>query len=68
MENNFQRLLITSVVAERLGLAEQTLRTWRMRGEGPPWIRLSDSPSGAVRYPEDGLHEWLESRERAIAC
>lgn len=50
----------TPAVARRLGLAEITLRKWRMqdRREGPAWIKCGKS----VRYREADIEAWLERR------
>ncbi len=41
------------------GLAPITLRTLRMRGDGPAYIKLGR----AVRYDVRDLDSWLESRK-----
>jgi predicted DNA-binding transcriptional regulator AlpA len=51
----------TQQAAEFLGLKPRTLEVWRMRGEGPPHIRLG---SRTIRYLEADLQEWLESKRR----
>ncbi len=52
------RLLTSKEAAERLGLKDQTLREWRVRGYGPEFVRISRT---RVRYRPDSL----ESFERA---
>jgi predicted DNA-binding transcriptional regulator AlpA len=37
-----------------------TLRAWRCRGSGPPFLRLS---ARTVRYRRDQVDAWLRSRE-----
>lgn len=59
------RLLSPSEVADRLGVTERTLESWR-RGEvistsGPPWLMLS---GGTIRYAVEDLQAWLRSRRR----
>ena len=49
------RLITTCEVAERLGVCAETVLRWVRRGELPA-IRL---PSGALRFPETMLDEWL---------
>lgn len=52
--------LMTDVeVAVMLGLTAQTLRTWRMKGQGPCFAKLGD----AVRYDEDDVKAWVEERK-----
>jgi hypothetical protein len=58
------RLLSSNAAAELLGIAPQSLRLARFRGNGPPFLRLSDAPSGRVYYAEDELAAWVASRPR----
>ena len=59
------RILKTRTVAERLGCSPQALRVKRMKGDGPPWVRLSRNRVG---YEERSLEEWIRSRTfRSIA-
>lgn len=50
-------------VAETTGLAPSTLAKMRSRGGGPPFVKVGR----IVRYPEDKLLEWLESRTQRCA-
>lgn len=52
-----QRYLTEAQVAQLTGLSAVTLRCWRSRRTGPPFVKLG----GAVRYPADRLSEWCES-------
>lgn len=45
-------------VAEVLGVSRSSLQKWRCRGCGPPFCKLG---AKCVRYPESGLHKWLEA-------
>jgi len=38
-----------------------------MRGDGPPFIRLSDSPSARGYYPEAEFLAWLVARPRRVS-
>ena len=60
------KLLSGEQVASILGIKPQSLRLRRMRGQGPPFVRLSDSPNARVVYREDDLHAWLEARPRYL--
>jgi predicted DNA-binding transcriptional regulator AlpA len=51
--------------ATRTGVAENTLAKWRMRGEGPPFVKLSRGKQGHVRYRESDLERWMAERVRA---
>jgi predicted DNA-binding transcriptional regulator AlpA len=55
-----QILLAPREVAQRLRLAPSTLAKLRLRGGGPPYIKLG----AAVRYPEDSLIQWIASQRR----
>ena len=47
-------------VAELTGTARSTLSKMRLRGDGPPFVRVGVS----VRYPEDDLREWQSALPR----
>ncbi|OPZ79906.1 MAG: Helix-turn-helix domain protein [Actinobacteria bacterium ADurb.Bin444] len=49
----------TRSAAEYLGLSPKTLEKLRWQGGGPAYYRL-----GGVRYLQDDLDEWRESRRR----
>lgn len=53
------RLLNTAEAARVLGVAEQTLRLWRIRGGGPRFVRVSKS---RTFYNPLDLHRWIEER------
>jgi predicted DNA-binding transcriptional regulator AlpA len=55
-----QTLLSPREVAQRLKLAPSTIAKLRLRGGGPPYIKLG----AAVRYPEDSLTLWIASQRR----
>ena len=57
-------MLSTKEVAEAFGLADQTLRQWRMKGEGPPYYRVGDGQRYRVRYDVEKVEAWLIERER----
>jgi predicted DNA-binding transcriptional regulator AlpA len=54
-------LLREKEVAGILGLSSATLRNWRTRGDGPPFVRLSGR---AIRYEPVALREWVTQRRR----
>ncbi len=49
-------------VAELLGVNEHTLYKWRVRGDGPPFVKLSDKRHARVRYERESLADWLRTR------
>lgn len=51
-------LLSEEEAAEFLGYSKRALQNWRHRGDGPPFIRISER---AVRYRRRDLIEWCES-------
>ena len=53
-------LLTPKEAANRLGLSSSWLAKARMRGDGPPYIRIGR----AIRYPEDALIQWMKGRWR----
>ncbi|QDG76717.1 AlpA family transcriptional regulator [Labrenzia sp. PHM005] len=51
-------LLNETKAAEYLGLSIRTLQAWRVRGEGPVFVKLGR----AVRYRPDDLQAWVNDR------
>lgn len=45
-------------VSDDLGVSVDTLRRMRERGDGPPWIEVSER---SVRYPSDLYQAWKNS-------
>lgn len=54
------KLLSTKEAARLLGLAAQTLRRWRCRGSGPPFVKLS---TNRVAYRAEALENFVADRE-----
>lgn len=48
--------------AELLGVQEQTLRAWRVKGKGPTYIRYG-GPRGRVRYAPNDVEAWLTAQK-----
>ena len=48
--------------AEMLGVQEQTLRAWRVKGNGPEYIRYG-GPRGRVRYAREDVDAWLAGQK-----
>jgi hypothetical protein len=55
-------VLSTADAARYLCLAVPTLKTWRMAGAGPPYVRLSPRKCG---YLVRDLDAFLDSRRRS---
>jgi len=55
-----ERLLTPKEAAEVLRLSRSWLAKARMRGDGPPYVKLRRS----IRYGEAALAQWMKSRLR----
>jgi hypothetical protein len=53
-------------IADMLGLSLEVLQSWRMTDAGPPYIKLSASNSGRVRYQRDRVLSWQRSVQRVV--
>jgi predicted DNA-binding transcriptional regulator AlpA len=53
-------LLTAKEAADRLKISPSWLAKARMRGDGPPYIRVGRS----IRYSEAALLQWMKSRQR----
>jgi hypothetical protein len=47
-------------VAIARGVEKRALRAERQRGDGPPWIKVSNQ----IFYSEQGFRDWLKSIEQ----
>ena len=56
----FERLLTPKEAADRLRVSLSWLAKARMRGDGPPFIRVGRN----VRYSEAALIQWMRSQQR----
>ena len=54
------KLLTPKEAAQLLKVSESWLAKARMRGDGPPFIKIGR----AIRYSEGGLLQWMKSRTR----
>jgi excisionase family DNA binding protein len=55
-----ERLLTPKEAADLLRVSMSWLAKARMRGDGPPYIRIGRS----IRYSEAALLQWMKSRQR----
>jgi predicted DNA-binding transcriptional regulator AlpA len=53
-------LLTAKEIGTRLRVSLSWLAKARMRGDGPPYIRIGRS----IRYGEDALAQWMKSPQR----
>ena len=58
-----ERLMTSKQLAEVLGLNPQTLRVWRLNGEGPPYVKFGDAKRARVRYDQHKVEQWLAEQE-----
>jgi hypothetical protein len=57
-------LLTESAAAELLSVSVPTVRAWRVRNQGPAYVKLSprgDGSSGAIRYRRADLFAFVEA-------
>ena len=54
-----ERLLSTATAAETLGVSPSTLEGWRVRGGGPPYVKVAGR---VVRYRPSDLDKWVAAR------
>ena len=52
-------LLNERQAASFLNFTARALQTWRQKGDGPPFVRVS---SRAIRYRQRDLNQWAEER------
>ncbi|MBZ0089746.1 MAG: helix-turn-helix domain-containing protein [Thermoanaerobaculia bacterium] len=53
-------LIDTKQAAQRLGVSPRTVENWRVRGDGPPFLRLSRTKG--VRYRLEDLERFVAER------
>ena len=62
LTHHLESLFTTRQLAKYLGLKEQTLRKWRLSGDGPQYVRLGDGPRARVVYRMADIQKWLDAR------
>jgi len=60
-QSPIRRRLTEKEAAARLALSARTLQQWRVRGGGPPFLKLGAS----VRYDAAALDSWADAQQRA---
>jgi hypothetical protein len=53
-------------LAEILGLPKEALQSWRITEVGPPYLKLSRSAKGRVRYCLEHVFEWQRKCQRVV--
>jgi predicted DNA-binding transcriptional regulator AlpA len=56
-QNSRERLFTPNEAADFLRVSESWLAKARMRGDGPPYVKIGRS----IRYPESALLQWMKS-------
>jgi hypothetical protein len=56
-----EALLLPAEAAYVLGVSPRSLEAWRVRGGGPPYLKISPR---AVRYRRSTLFDWAAERAR----
>ncbi len=56
---NFEIVYDEKGAAKLLKMQELTVRTWRSRGKGPPYVKIN----GAVRYFKSSIVKWMREHE-----
>lgn len=65
MTTQTKELLTQEQVAELLQIHPGTLENWRMRGEGPQFIKLGNKRRSPIRYWRDAVEDWLHNPDVA---
>jgi len=52
-------MLSAREVAAVVGVHPDTVKEWRKRRVGPPYVKTD---TGRIRYPENELQQWLQNR------
>lgn len=59
-----KELMTTNEAAEYLGVTPHTLRVWRTKDVGPPYLKMGDAKQARVRYERRNVVEWRNARVR----
>lgn len=61
MVQTMSREYLTDVeLAELLQVTRGALSRWRRLDTGPPWVKISTGPNGAIRYRRRDVEEYLD--------
>lgn len=61
---SFPVLMTPDQVADLLMVSPRTLAGWRLRGEGPRFVRLGNKGREMIRYRSSVILAWIEAHER----
>ena len=53
-------------VAEMIQVHPGTLQNWRVRGEGPRFVKLGNRRRSLVRYRTQDIEEWMFNDARSV--
>jgi hypothetical protein len=59
-----ERLWTENKVAPFINVSKATLRRWRKRGKGPPFMKLGPEPGAPGRYSPADVEAWLMAARR----
>lgn len=62
MESQGPTYLDTNQLAQKFGIKAQTVRSWRLKGTGPRYIRLGPPRRGRVVYDMREIERWVAAR------
>ncbi len=57
-----QSLLTDRELAEWIGIPVHTIRAWRSKGLGPPYVNFGKERCGLVRYRQVDVQEWVDDQ------
>lgn len=57
-------LMTPDQVADLLMVSPRTLAGWRLRGQGPKFVRLGNKGREMIRYRSSVILAWIEAHER----
>lgn len=63
-----QKLLTEREVASQISMSVHWLRRKRLTGGGIPFLKMSDTENGAIRYEQVAVTEFINSRSRRSTC
>jgi hypothetical protein len=62
--DDYPAMMTSAEVAKYMNTTEGVLSQWRKRGGGPPYVKLTPTRNGLVRYPREQLRAYLAERLR----